>query len=399
MPRTKQPAPRTRNNNGMGSIRRRPDGRWEARYSAPNGKQKSVYGKTEGEVTRKLKAALHDVDTGAWLEPSRMTLGEWLDVWLADYQGHTTGRTVESYRSAVEKQLKPALGAIRLGSLSKMHVRRLVNSMAAEDYAPATIRKALTILSTAMKCAIDAGLVRDDPTQGAKPPRIQKTKFSIVDRELIPAFIAAAEKTPHSLPFQFLLMTGLRVGELRGLRWEDVDSEDASLRVERQLYATSYSKISITPPKDGSARTIQLPGEALALLRRVRRDQLEHRMRAGDAWSADERCDGLIFRDERGRCLTESSMYRAVKRIGAEIGLPALRIHDLRHSYAVAALRSGIDVKTVQNNMGHKSAAMTLDTYAAYTTDAGRVAAQKFETYWKNAIHPSPDSHPAQKTN
>ena len=87
---------RTRAANGMGTVRQRKDGTWEGRYTAPDGRQRSVYAKTEAEVTRKLRAILHEIDSGAWLEPSRMTVGEWLDIWLQDYQGHTTGRTVET---------------------------------------------------------------------------------------------------------------------------------------------------------------------------------------------------------------------------------------------------------------------------------------------------------------
>jgi integrase len=121
------------------------------------------------------------------------------------------------------------------------------------------------------------------------------------------------------------------------------------------------------------------------VLKRQRKRQLEQRMAAGAYWIEDERTRNLVFRQRMGQPHTELSIFQAVKTAGAEIGLPELHPHDLRHSYAVAALRSGVDVKTVQHNLGHKSASITLDTYAAYTSDAGKEGAKRLSEYLKNA--------------
>ena len=377
---------RTRAANGMGTVRQRKDGLWEGRYTAPDGRQKSVYAKTEAEVTKKLRGALHEVDSGAWVEPSKMTVDDWLDIWLRDYQSHTTGRTVETYKNALRLHIRKTLGGVRMAKLTPVHFRRVVSDMQRDGYAPATIQHIRSIFGGAMRCAVEAGMLKANPVQGVKIPRKVKPEFTVVDRDMFPAFIHAAQDTRIPNALVFLLMTGLRAGELRGLKWDDIDFDAGTMRVERQLHSASVKSLAFGPPKDGSARTIQLPPDAVDLLKQQRRTQLEQRMSAGGDWVNTEYTNGLVFRTAKGGYITEDTLHRAVRAVGVAIDLPGLHPHDLRHSYAVAALRSGIDIKTVQNNLGHRSASMTLDTYAAYTTDAGKVGAERFAAYWQEAL-------------
>lgn len=377
-------AKKGRANNGMGSIRQRADGRWEARYTAPNGQQKSVYAMSEAEVTKKLRGALHEIDSGAWREPSKMVMSEWLEIWLSDYQSHTTGRTIETYRCIVRKHFIPTFGMVKVGKMSQMHVRRMVADLQRDGRSASTIRHSCAILGSAMRCAVEAGLAKSNPIEGIKLPRKTKTKFEVVDREQIPAFVEAAENTPYPNELLFMLYTGVRVGEARGLKWDDVDMDAGTAHIQRQLNAVTHGD-RFTPPKDGENREIHLPAEAVEVLKHQRKRQLEQRIAAGDKWVEDDVTRDLVFRQPNGKAHSELSIYKACKAAGQEIGIPGLHPHDLRHSYAVAALRSGVDVKTVQHNLGHKSASITLDTYAAYTSDAGKEGAKKLSDYLKNA--------------
>jgi integrase len=375
----------TRTPNGMGSIRRRADGRYEARYTGSDGKQHSVYGKTQKAVAEALRAATHSVDTGSWLQPSNMSMAGWFDIWLRDYQAHTTGRTVSTYTAVINKHMRPLFGDVRVSVLSQLHVRRMVGNMSRDGLSPATIRHALAILSASMRNAIEAGLRSDNPVNGVKAPRPATPEFTIIDRDMFPAFVQAARETPISAALIFLLLTGLRAGELRALRWSDVDFDAGQMRVERQLRQVNAGDRRISPPKDASARTVYLTSPAVSLLLQHRKDQAAARLAASE-WIEDDITRDLIFRDARGWNLSEGALLSAVKAVQGALGLPNLRVHDLRHSYAVAALRSGVDVKTVQHNLGHKHASITLDTYAAYTDDAGRTAAARLAAYWQDAI-------------
>lgn len=373
-----------RASNGMGSIRQRPDGRWEARYSLPDGRQKSVYAKTEKDVTQKLRAALHELDTTGWKEPSKLFVSDWMEVWLRDYQAHTISRTIKTYSDIVRLHINPVIGRVKMMKLSQIHVRRVVSTMLEKNLSATYVHQAHGVMSVAFNAAVEAGVIKVNPAKGIKTPRIIKKKFTIVDREKIPEFIDAAKEDVNGNAMIFLLMTGLRAAEERGLKWSDVDLEAATMEIERQLPCKGTP--AFTAPKDGSARTIELPPEAVELLRQQKKAQAELRLAAGEKWISNPIVDDLVFRSARGWFVSESVLHKAVRAVGVKIGLPDLHPHDLRHSYAVAALRSGIDVKTVQNNLGHKNAAMTLDTYAGYTSDAGKVGAQRFSDYWQNAL-------------
>lgn len=375
---------RTRANNGMGSIRQRADGRWEARYTTPTGAQKSVYGKTEKDVASKLRSVLHEIDVGGWREPSRMTVNTWLDIWLKDYQGHTTGRTVMTYSSAIDNYVRPIIGKFLMAKLKSVHIMRVLSEMQKRNLSPTTQRQTYNIMKNAMKTAILAGIIKENPTDGIKVPKRTVKPFKIVDRQQIQAFIAAAQNTPFPNELVLMLYTGLRVGELRGLMWQDADINGAKLKVERQLYAHAHNT-GFGLPKYGEARTIELIPEAVDILRKQRVRQAEQQLAAGADWKETDLSRDLIFRQSMGQPHTNSSLARAVKSAGEAIGIPSLHPHELRHSYAVAAIRSGMDIKTVQHNMGHKSASVTLDTYADYTTDAGKIGAVKLSDYFKNS--------------
>ena len=375
---------KTRASNGMGSIRQRSDGRWEARYTTPDGRQRSVYGKSEKEVTAKLRSALHDLDSGAWREPSKMTVAEWVEIWLRDYQTHTATSSRRTYRNFVRLHIVPAIGSLRLSKVLPLHVRRVISNMTEKGLAPASIKECKNVMSCSFNAAIEAGLIKTNPASNVKTPRIVKKPFCIVDRDSYTPFLQACRRQRIGLAIIFLLQTGLRASEERGLRWDDIDFDKSTMHIQRQLPASGERKF--TQPKDGSTRLIQLTPESVALLKEQHRQQAEQRLRAGAAWKTDDICDGLVFRSDNGNAIFGSVLYNAVRAVGAEIGMPELHPHDLRHSYAVAALRSGVDVKTVQHNLGHRNAAMTLDVYAAYTTDAGKVGAERLSEYWKNAI-------------
>ena len=373
----------TRAANGMGSIRKRPDGRYEARYTGSDGKQHSVYGKNPKAVGEALRAATHSVDAGTWLEPSTMTVGQWLEEWQRDHCTHTTQRTRDYYKQISDLYIVPTLGKVKLTAIGPVHVRRLVGDLQRrkDKLKASTVRMAVRVLNVALNAAVKSKLLRDNPAADADLPRADKPVMHIIDRPMFPAFIEAAQDTPFPEALILLLQTGLRSGELRGLTWADWDEAASVLHVRQQLARGN----TLVPPKDKSTRDIVVGPEVAATLRAQRRRVAEFKLRAGDKWREDDFSAALIFRSRFGSPLCESALYHAVASIADRLGLPGLHPHDLRHSYAVAALRSGADPKTVQHNLGHSSAAMTLDVYAAYTTDAATEAARKLSAYWQDA--------------
>lgn len=370
--------------NNMGTVRQRSDGRWEGRYTASDGKQHSVYALTQPACTAALRAAMNDVDNGIWQKPSMMTVSEWLEIWIKDYQGDNSELTVLKYRSITKNNFVPTIGAVKLTKLSPVHIRRFLTAMKAKDLSQVTISNYLRILKTALNAAVEAKLIKESPAANITVSRGKVKAFHVVDKSMFSAFIKSANETRYGNELAFLLYTGLRVGELRGLQWSDVDLKNETLMVKRQLHNKSQTTKRITTPKYDEERTIYLPKAAVAVLKDQRIKQNEQRLAAGDKWVDNDVCHDLIFRMETGVEHGEKTIADAVRYVGSAIGIPDLHPHDLRHSYAIAALRSGADVKSVQHNLGHKTSSMTVDIYAAYSEDAGKESAQKLSDYFAN---------------
>lgn len=370
--------------NNMGTVRQRSDGRWEGRYTASDGKQHSVYALTQPACTAALRAAMNDVDNGIWQKPSMMTVSEWLEIWLKDYQGDNSELTVLKYRSITRNNFVPTIGAVKLTKLSPVHIRRFLTAMKAKDLSQVTISNYLRILKTALNAAVEAKLIKESPANGITVSRGKVKKFNVVDKAMFPDFIRAANETKYGNELALMLYTGLRVGELRGLRWSDIDFSANTMSIRRQLHPKSQTTKRITAPKYDEERTVYLPQPAITVLKAQRVKQNEQRLVAGAEWIDNEVTHDLVFRMETGVEHGEKTIADAVRNVGSAIGIPALHPHDLRHSYAVAALRSGADVKSVQHNLGHKTSSMTVDIYAAYSEDAGKESAQKLSDYFAN---------------
>lgn len=371
----------TRAANGMGSIRQRPDGRYEARYTGSDGRQHSVYGKSPKAVGEALRAATHSVDTGAWLEPSTLTVAQWLRVWLTDYSADTAERTVAKNRGMFDRHFIPVLGAVKLADLGPVHIQRVLGGLKRKGLAESTIKNYMAVFTAALNQARKSKLISTNPAEDIHLAGTPKKQFHIVDRQQLPAFFEAAAATRFPNELQFMILTGLRLGEVAGLRWIDVDLDAGTVNVRQQLRPKNKKMQRFTLPKYKKTRQIHVPPQVVTILKEQRRRQAEQRLAAGENWIEDDLSAGLVFRQKRGQIHGGHTISRAVTAAGVAIGIPDLHPHDLRHSYAVAALRAGADVKTVQHNLGHKTAKMTLDVYAAYTQDAGKAGADKLSTY------------------
>ena len=367
--------------NGDGTIRQRSDGRWEGRYVGTDGKQHSVYGRTKTACREALKRKQAEVTTGIWLEPSKITVADWLDTWLEHYCAHIKVTTLANYKRFVRSYFKPSLGKLKLEKLKAAHIQTMFNSMKLATSSKASIRVAL---SSALGCAVRFDLIRENPCEKVKLGKASYRQMNIIDRQQFPAFIEAARRETHGDALTLLLMTGIRSGELRGLRWSDFDADAATLTVSQQLAFDGKSMIAQTP-KSGKSRTIVLIPDAVELLKRHRLEQAKQRLARGYDWIETDLTRDLIFRKSTGAAYARTTLIGPAARVGEALGLPDLHPHDLRHSYAVAALRAGADVKTVQHNLGHASAKMTMDVYAAYTTDAAQTAAARLSAYWSDA--------------
>ncbi len=378
----------TRNAQGGGNIRQRSNGLWEARYTVGRdpgtGKQiqKSVYGKTQKEVRQKLSKATSEIDEGTYFEPSKMTLGQWLDIWLDSYVAHSVKPyTLDSYRTQAEKHIKPAIGKVRLAALTAPLVQGFYNDLLEVDgLSPKSIKNIHGVLHKALSQAVKIGNIRYNPADACDLPKAQRKEIIPLEREEISKFLEAIRGERYEYLYRVTLFTGLRQGEVLGLTWDCVDFQTDTLYINKQLQKTKKvgGTYLLVPTKNGKSRTITAAPSVMAVLRKQKARQAQMRLAAGPAW---ENRDDLVFTNELGGHLAHFTVYKDFKAIMREIGLEQARFHDLRHSYAVASLESGDDIKTVQGNLGHATASFTLDVYGHVSQKMRRQSADRMEQF------------------
>lgn len=386
----------TRAAQGSGTIRQRKNGRWEARYTVGRdpgtGKQiqRSVYGDTQQEVRKKLAQLTAALDAGTYKEPCRMTVGQWLDIWTAEYLGGVKPATAFLYEQQVRLYLKPALGAVKLEALTAPAIQRLYNALgkgkgARRALSPKSIKNIHGILHKALQQAVAVGYLRFNPADNCTLPRIERKEIQPLNDQQIGAFLKAIDGHRHELLYKVALFTGMREGELLGLAWTCVDFEHGTITIEQQLRREQKKGggYYITTPKNGKPRIINPAPWVMQLLRKQRARQSELRLKAGPAWIDS----GMVFTNEMGGYLSRGTVYDCFKRIMEQIGIPDKRFHDLRHTFAVASLRAGDDIKTVQGNLGHHTAAFTLDVYGHVTEQMRQDSAQRMEGYIQDVLN------------
>lgn len=313
-----------------------------------------------------------------------MTVNEWLDIWLKDYQIGVKDSTAYLYERQAKLYLRPALGNIPLETLKAHTVQRLYNSLSQEhDGQPAlsakTIKNIHGVLHKALQQAVLLNYIRYNPTTACVLPKIVKKEIHPLTDQQAAQLLNLLKGSKYEIPLTVDLFTGLREGELLGLMWDCVDFEKGTILVNKQLRRSQRKggTYYFSPPKNNRARSISLAPSVVLLFRLQKLAQNSMRMEAGDAWQEN----GLVFSNQTGGYLSYRTVYDCFKRIVKKIGSPATRFHDLRHTYAVACIKSGDDIKTVQENLGHATAAFTLDVYGHVTKQMKRDSAQRMEQF------------------
>ena len=399
MPRTKKkitaqnkkPEP-GRNANGMGSLRQKTvkgNIYWEGRYSVVDpvtGKsvQRSISGKDQAEVYAKMIKAQTEINEGTYIEPSKMTVGEWLDIWLKTYLNGVRPYTILNYTQHVNNHIKPVLGKVKLDKLNTHMIQQFYNDLGTvhgdkPGLSPKTVKCIHGIFHKALQQAIEIGYLRSNPTTACKLPKVERKEVKSLDNEAIQSFLKAIRGHRFEVIFLVTLCTGLRRGEVCGLTWDCVDLDRGTIFINKQLQQVPghSGEFRLTPTKNGKGRTITAAAFVMDALKRHKVRQTETRLKAGPLCNEE----GFVFTDEVGHRLSPNTVYHNYKRLAASIGLPDARLHDLRHSYAVASLRAGDDIKTVQSNLGHHTAAFTLDVYGHVTEEMKRASADRMERF------------------
>ena len=366
---------------GDGMVRKRDDGRWEGRIVVGhknNGEPiyRYVLAKTQSELTQKLHDKIEMYRDADLSEDCNMTLGEWLDKWINEFIIFSVRpSTITSYQALIENQIKPYLEKRPLSTLTTNEIQKFYNTLKKQgrvhpdrihgtELADSMIRKTHMVLHEALGMAVQQRLLINNPTIGTTIPKNNYKDKQILNNEQLNRFMEIIKNDERWYDFFYTeITTGLRKGEICGLRWEDFDEQDGKLKIQRSVGRIKDGVLPVGETKtETGTREILLPPSTVELLRK----------RKGNAIS------DWIFPNWHNpeEPMNPQSAYTRLKVLLKKAELPLIRFHDLRHTFATHAIAGGVDAKTLSGILGHTNASFTLDTYTHVTTDMQKNAAK-----------------------
>ncbi len=367
---------RSRRAQGEGSVYEQRPGVWAAvvdlGWIDGKRKRKYVYAKTEAEAIVKRDELRRQLQLGVNLAAPPRTVAAWLAEWLTDIKAHdgTRPSTLRRYREVINTHLIPGLGRVKLDKLTPRDVQRFVTNLKGK-VVPATVVKVHGVLRVSLSDAVRLDLVPRNVAKAAKPPSLGRNER----RALTPAeaknLLSAITDDRLASVFILALATGLRRGEVLGLRWSDVDLKGKALFVRRALQRVEGNLQFVPTKTHRSTRPIPLSRLAVQALEQQRVRQAKERLKAGELWQDQD----LVFASSIGTPMEPRNVNRSFDELRKTTGLEWLRLHDLRHAFATFLLDQGEELRTVMELLGHSTIRLTADTYGHVLSARARAAA------------------------
>ncbi|MDP9363743.1 MAG: site-specific integrase [Chloroflexota bacterium] len=334
-------------------------------------RQKRVTARTKREVESQVAELIQKAETG-FTDAGKLTVRDFFDRWLEAVAPTLRPSTARRYRDVARLHIVGVIGNLRLVKLSSADVQRLYANRLGSGLSPTSVNHIHAILHRALDQAVRWGLLLRNVTDTIDPPRRSSPEMKAWDARQAATVLATAAGDDLEALWRLGLLTGMRRGEILGLRWADVDIDAGALSVRRTLSRGTSSRLEMGEPKTAAGRRrVALPVSVVESLRRHRVRQLEHRLAAGPAFEDQD----LVFPNGTGGPLHPNSLALRFRRLTERAGAPAIRFHDLRHTCATLLLAEGVHPKVVQERLGHSNIAETLDRYSHVTADMQRGAA------------------------
>jgi integrase len=382
-----------------GHIRQRSAESFEIRYSLgtdpATGKRRMATTTVKGNrrtAEKELRRLLRTLDTGEHVDPSRMTVRQWLVAWLGAVRAEISPKSHERYSEIVENYVVPALGNLPLVKLAPSHIQEAYNRLAMGGrrdgkkggLSPLTRRYIHSIIRSALGRAVEQQLLARNPTDAFKKrlPKVERKGMTTLTAEQSAYLLRAIKQTSVYWPTLIALSTGMRRGEILALRWKNVDLDRGAVRVVESLEQTKTG-LRFKAPKTEKTRAITLPSFAVEELRRLKRQQAEEMLRLGVRQTGRSlACAHADGDPMQPRSLT----HEFAKHVSRVKELPRVRFHDLRHSHATQLLLSGVHPKIAQERLGHSTITTTLDLYSHVTDTMQSEAAERLDATFRSAI-------------
>lgn len=371
-----------------GHLRKRGANSWEITLDYPRGEDDkrnqrtvTIHG-TKTDAEKERTRLLRELDQGTAIDPNQLTVGEYLNRWLADYASTNVGpATYRRYAGIVKSRLIPAIGHHKLSNLRPLHIQDYYTKVLKEPppglkrpLSPTTVVQYHRILREALKHAVRWQLLAVNPADAVKPPRKDEKEMQVLTNQQAATLLEASKPYRLHVPIALALLCGLRSGEAFALRWGDIDLDAGVLHVRRSLEVLDGTPRFKDPKTARGRRTIALPGLMVEILREHQDKQKHEKETLGEGYHDGDlvccRADGLpvIY-----------NIHKRFAKILDDAKLPKVRFHDLRHGHATALMGLGVNPKVVSERLGHSGIAITLQTYSHVLPEMQREAADKLD--------------------
>lgn len=348
-----------------GSLHQRPNGSWRAQVSV-DGRRISYKAKTRAECHEWLRKMQDGIDQGMTFQGRNLTLREYLDQWIALKKTQVKATTGFQYEQLIRLYIKPFLGTKRLRDLNVRVVNGLYEQLLKKGVGLSQIAYTHRVLHSGLEQAVKNGTLMRNPAHGAIVPKRDRREMQILNEQQVGQFLVAASNSRYRSLYQLAITTGMRVSEIRGLTWSDIDWVKSTIAVKRQIQdVPRVGAVAGSPKTHSGTRTVLLGGTTLGELQTQKQRVDTKRAQLGGNWNKDN----LIFPSSHGTPFSKFDLQRDFARVLEAAGLPKIRFHDLRHTAASLMLAHGIPPLIVSRMLGHANPSVTLMIYAHSTVD------------------------------
>jgi integrase len=371
---------------GEGTIVKRKDGRWMGAVTVgtdpKTGKpqRKYFYGDKRKEVARKMTDLKQKLFNGSYIQQSEITVKEWFNKWNDGRKNTVSYATYRAYKSVIENHIKSELGPIKLKDLKTRHIQELLNDRFDNGLTSGTVKLIYAVTNTGLKQAVKERVIYNNPAQAVELPKKQEeSNFNTWNKDQVNKFLNHAKDHKYYIIYLLAINTGMRRGESVGVKWKDINFKKKKLEVNRQVIRTDEGIVLKKTKTKAGQRIIPLTEEVIKELKRHKIKQSENKLAFGDNYNYNN----LVSCNRLGEVLNPDHVFTEFKELIKEAGVPDIRLHDLRHTFATLFLEAGGSIKVLQQILGHSSISVTMDTYSHVTDEMLNIAAGKIDKMFK----------------
>ncbi len=366
---------------GIGITQRR-DGRYSAKFKSKSGKRIEKYFDKPAAARSWLAEAKYEDAHGQIGSSAKITVDAWFSYWITEIKEKTVRwSTLRSYRDRYEKNVRGIIGSMLIGEVRPMHCQNILNVMDNQGYAGASMERTRVTLSAMFADALENGIISANPvSKSVKCPKQKNKNAKVLTLEKQERFLTAAKESIHYSHYLFVLQTGIRSSELRGLKWSDLDFQNRMIHIRRNVTHDSNRNRFVTGELKTSAgqRDIPMTQTAYDLLMEIKCRPASYKQEHVFPEFTEH-----VFLNRNGRLIPNSNYDQSLNKICTKAGIERISMHTLRHTFATRCIESGMKPKTLQKILGHANIAMTMDLYVHVTEDELEKEMQKFENLYR----------------